>query len=292
MSVSYYQNKVNQLDKEIADLETKIAAESKIEADKSMRILNTQKSITKYTSALTVSMRMRQIEGYNREIARAQKKRADLQKKQADKRSQRAKYAIDLQREIEKENQKNLLEQKKIQDMYEQKVEALTKSLNEALASNSSSTNLYNQTDQTEYDVFISHASEDKEPFVEELVHALRDREIRVWYDSLNIAWGDSLRSQIDNGLNRSTFGIVILSENYIKKGWTQYELEGLFNIEMTKGKTILPIWHNITKQQVMDFSATLAGRKALTTATMTADEIADTFVELIKSSNNDKTDN
>ena len=37
-----------------------------------------------------------------------------------------------------------------------------------------------------------------------------------------------------------------------------------------------------------MDFSATLAGRKALTTATMTADEIADTFVELIKSSNND----
>lgn len=292
MSVSYYQNKVNQLDKEIADLETKIAAESKIEADKSMRILNTQKSITKYTSASTVSMRMRQIEGYNREIARAQQKRADLQKKQADKRSQRAKYAIDLQREIEKENQKNLLEQKKIQDMYEQKVEALTKSLNEALASNSSSTNLYNQTDQTEYDVFISHASEDKEPFVEELVHALRDREIRVWYDSLNIAWGDSLRSQIDNGLNRSTFGIVILSENYIKKGWTQYELEGLFNIEMTKGKTILPIWHNITKQQVMDFSATLAGRKALTTATMTADEIADTFVELIKSSNNDKTDN
>ena len=292
MSVSYFQNKVNQLDKEIADLETKIAAESKIEADKSMRILNTQKSITKYTSALTVSMRMRQIEGYNREMARAQQKRADLQKKQADKRSQRAKYAIDLQREIEKENKKNLLEQKKMQDMYEQKVEALTKSLNEALASNSSSTNLYNQTNQTEYDVFISHASEDKEPFVEELVHALRDREIRVWYDSLNITWGDSLRSQIDKGLNRSTFGIVILSENYIKKGWTQYELEGLFNIEMTKGKTILPIWHNITKQQVMDFSATLAGRKALTTATMTADEIADTFVELIKSSNNDKTDN
>lgn len=292
MSVSYYQNKVNQLDKEIADLETKIAAESKIEADKSLRIINTQKSITKYTSTSTASMKMRQIEGYNREIARAQQKRADLQKKQADKRSQRAKYAIDLQREIEKENKKSLLEQKKMQDMYEQKVEALTKSLNEALASNSSSTNLYNQTDESEYDVFISHASEDKSPFVDDLVKALQDRDVIVWYDSINIGWGDSLRTQIDNGLKKSTFGIVILSENYIKKGWTQYELEGLFNIEMTKGKTILPIWHNITKQQVMDFSAPLAGRKALTTATMTADEIADTFVELIKSSNNDKTDN
>ena len=283
MNASYYQDKVNRLDKEIADLETKIAAESKIEADKSMRILNTRKSITKYTSASTVNMKMRQIDGYNRDIAKAQQKRAELQKKQADKRSQRARYAVELQREIEKESKKNLHEQKKMQDMYEQKVEALTKSLNEALAANHSSTNLYNQTDEAEYDVFISHASEDKTPFVEDLVKALQDRKVKVWYDSLNIEWGDSLKSQIDNGLKRSTFGIVVLSETYIKKGWTQYELEGLFNIEMTKGKTILPIWHNITKQQVMDFSPTLAGRKALTSATMTAEEIADTFVELIK---------
>lgn len=292
MNVSYYQNKVNQLDKEIADLEKKIAAESKIEADKSSRILSTQRSITKNTSASTVNMKMRQIDGYNRDISKVQQKRADYQKRLADKRTQRARYAIDLQREIEKENKKNLLEQKKMQDMYEQKVEALTKSLNEALASNQPSTNLYNQTDESEYDVFISHASEDKSPFVEDLVKALNDRDVKVWYDSLSIAWGDSLKSQIDNGLKRSTFGIVVLSENYIKKGWTQYELEGLFNIEMTKGKTILPIWHNITKQQVMDFSPTLAGRKALTSATMTAEEIADTFVELIKEYNNDKADN
>ena len=283
MNSSYYQNKVNQLDKEIAEIEKKIAAESKTEADKSSRILTIQRSITKYTSASTVNMRMRQIEGLNREIARAQQKRADLQKKQADKRTQRAKYAIDLQREIERENKKSALEQKKIQELYEQKVEALTKSLNDALMAKQSSVNLYNETDDSEYDVFISHASEDKTPFVEELVKALQDKEVKVWYDSLNIAWGDSLRKQIDDGLKKSRFGIVVLSENYIKKGWTQYELDGLFDIEMTKGKTILPIWHNITKQQVMDFSATLAGRKALTSATMTAEEIADTFVELIK---------
>lgn len=282
MNSSFYQNRINQLDKEIADLETKIAAESKIEADKSMRILEIQKSITKCTSASSASMKMRQIEGYNREIARAQQIRADLQKKQANKRAQRTKYAIDLQREIEKENKKSILEQKKMQDMYEQKVEALTRSLNEALSSNPSSTNMYNQTDKSEYDVFISHASEDKSPFVEDLVKALQDRNIKVWYDSLTIEWGDSLKSQIDNGLKKSTFGIVVLSETYIKKGWTQYELEGLFNIEMTKGKTILPIWHNITKQQVMDFSPTLAGRKALTSASLTADKIAETFVKLI----------
>lgn len=290
MNSSYYQNKINQLEKEIAELEKKIAAESKTEADKSSRIITIQRSITKYTSASTASMRMRQIETLNKDIVKAQQKRADLQKKQADKRTQRAKYAIDLQREIERENKKSVLEQKRIQDLYEQKVEALTKSLNDALMAKQSSVNLYNQTDDAEYDVFISHASEDKTPFVEELVKALQDKDVKVWYDSLSIAWGDSLRKQIDDGLKKSRFGIVVLSENYIKKGWTQYELDGLFDIEMTKGKTILPIWHNITKQQVMDFSPTLAGRKALTSATMTAEEIADTFVELIKSYDNDKT--
>lgn len=292
MNTSYYQNKVNQLDKEIADLERKIATESKTEADYTSKILITQRSINKNTSLSTYNMKMRQIEGYNKKIADAQRKRADLQKKLAEKRSARSRYALDLQKETDKENKKNLQEQKRIQDEYERRVQELTQSLNDALSSQQQITNIYNHEDETEYDVFISHATEDKEPFVEELVHALRDKDIRVWYDSLNIAWGDSLRTQIDNGLKKSTFGIVILSGNYIKKGWTQYELEGLFNIEMTKGKTILPIWHNITKQQVMDFSATLAGRKALTTATMTADEIADTFVELIKINNNDKTDN
>ena len=81
MNASYYQNKVNQLDKEIADLEKKIAAESKIEADKSYRILSTQRSITRNTSASTANMKMRQIDGYNREISRAQKKKSRLSKK-------------------------------------------------------------------------------------------------------------------------------------------------------------------------------------------------------------------
>lgn len=283
MNVSYFQNKVNQLDKEIADLEKKIAAESKIEADKSSKILSTQKSITKNTSASTLSMKMRQIEGFNRDMTRSQQKRAELQKKLAEKRSQRARYAIDLQREMEKENKKTLQAQKKMQEEYERKVNELTQSLNETLSSQSHATHIYEQTNDAEYDVFISHASEDKEPFVEDLVNALQERGVKVWYDSLNIGWGDSLRSQIDNGLKKSTFGIVVLSDNYIRKGWTQYELEGLFNIEMTKGKTILPIWHNITKQQVMDFSPTLAGRKALTSTSMTAEEIADMFVTLIK---------
>ena len=59
----------------------------------------------------------------------------------------------------------------------------------------------------------------------------------KVWYDALSIEWGDSLRAKIDAGLRKSRFGIVVISRHYIRKGWTQYELDGLFQKEMTSGR-------------------------------------------------------
>ena len=284
MDSRYYQDKINRLDKDIADMEKKIAAESKIEADKSSKIAAIQRSITKNMSISSLNLKQRQMSNYNREMNTAQVRRADLQKKLADKRAERARYSIELQKAVTKENKQNELNQKKLQEQYEQRVRELTEALQNATMTQTTPHSLYDENDITEYDVFISHASEDKELFVNDLVQALINRGIKVWYDSQNIEWGDSLRTKIDNGLRNASFGIVVLSNNFISKGWTRYELEGLFNIEMTKGKTILPIWHNITKQQVMDFSPTLAGRMALTSAAMTPDEMADEFVKMYNS--------
>lgn len=284
MDSRYYQDKINRLDKDIADIEKKIAAESKIEADKSSKIAAIQRSITKNMSISSLNLKQRQMSNYNREMNTAQVRRADLQKKLADKRAERARYSIELQKAVTKENKQNELNQKKLQEQYEQRVRELTEALQNATMTQTTPHSLYDENDITEYDVFISHASEDKELFVNDLVQALINRGIKVWYDSQNIEWGDSLRTKIDNGLRNASFGIVVLSNNFISKGWTRYELEGLFNIEMTKGKTILPIWHNITKQQVMDFSPTLAGRMALTSAAMTPDEMADEFVKMYNS--------
>lgn len=284
MDSRYYQDKINRLDKDIADIEKKIAAESKIEADKSSKIAAIQRSITKNMSISSLNLKQRQMSNYNREMNTAQVRRADLQKKLADKRADRARYSIELQKAVTKENKQNELNQKKLQEQYEQRVRELTEALQNATMTQTTPHSLYDENDNTEYDVFISHASEDKELFVNDLVQALINRGIKVWYDSQNIEWGDSLRTKIDNGLRNASFGIVVLSNNFISKGWTRYELEGLFNIEMTKGKTILPIWHNITKQQVMDFSPTLAGRMALTSAAMTPDEMADEFVKMYNS--------
>jgi hypothetical protein len=282
MNANYYLDKLNRLDREIVELERKIATESQIEANKNKRISTIQASFNKNTSPSMYNLKMHQIEREKKEMINAQKRRADFQKKLADKRKDRTRYSIELQKVQNKENQKMLQTQRMMQEQYERRVKELTTVLQISTSSQNGQYNLYDQIEDVEYDVFISHATEDKKTFVEDLVNALREKAVKVWYDSLNIKWGDSLRTQIDNGLKKSAFGIVVLSENYIEKGWTRYELEGLFNIEMTQGKTILPIWHNITKQQVMNFSPTLAGRMALSSALMTPDEIAEEFVKLL----------
>ena len=60
---------------------------------------------------------------------------------------------------------------------------------------------------EREYDVFISHAYEDKESFVRRLTQALAERDLRVWYDEFELHVGDSLRRKIDAGLANSRFG-------------------------------------------------------------------------------------
>lgn len=92
------------------------------------------------------------------------------------------------------------------------------------------------------------------------------------------------MRERIDDGLKRSKFGIVVLSTDYITDGkyWTKAELDGLFQLESINGKTLLPIWHNLTKKQVMEFSPIIANKKAMNTATMTAEEIAIELVGLV----------
>lgn len=114
------------------------------------------------------------------------------------------------------------------------------------------------------YDVFISHASEDKEPFVRNLASELRDAGISVWYDEFSLKWGDGLRRSIDRGLRESRYGLVVLSPDFFRKDWPQDELEGLFALESGEAPKILPIWHNLDRKQVAEFSPMLAGRLAV----------------------------
>jgi TIR domain len=115
-----------------------------------------------------------------------------------------------------------------------------------------------------EWDVFISHASEDKNAIARPLAEALRARELRVWYDEFSLTVGDSLRKKIDQGLANSRFGIVILSPHFFEKHWPEQELNGLATREVGGQKVILPVWHGVGFDGVRKYSPTLADRIAV----------------------------
>ena len=114
-----------------------------------------------------------------------------------------------------------------------------------------------------QWDVFISHASEDKESFVRPLARALNNTGLLVWFDETALTVGDSLRGKIDEGLAQSRYGIVVLSPNFFAKRWPQQELDGLASKEVSGIKVILPIWHNIDFAGIQANSPMLAGRLA-----------------------------
>jgi hypothetical protein len=113
--------------------------------------------------------------------------------------------------------------------------------------------------------LFVSHASEDKDTIARPLAVALIEGGFQVWFDEFSLSLGDSLKKQIDNGLSQCDFGIVILSPAFFSKHWPQEELDGLAAVESTrKKKVILPIWHEVTLQEVAEWSPTLAGKIAI----------------------------
>ncbi len=132
------------------------------------------------------------------------------------------------------------------------------------------------------YDVFISHASEDKDDLVRPLAHALQEVGLDVWYDEFELRIGDSLRRKIDRGLANSRFGVVVLSESFFKKGWPNYELDGLVTKGVAGEQILLPIWHNISKAQVIAFSPSLADKLGRSTSTYTVEEIAAEIFEVV----------
>lgn len=283
MSVEQAQRTVNQIDKDIADLEKKMADLVKKEAEKTKKIGDIQRSITRNTSQSTVQSKMRQIESCQKELSRILSDKASINQKLADKRKRRVDAVGKLQKEEVTQAKKVEKQQKNIYAAYERQIEELTKQIQMSENIVKNEKNIFDSDSEEDYDVFVSHATEDKESFSDEFVSILQQKfNLNVWYDAVSIKWGDSIRTEIDKGLKKSKFGVVILSRSYISKYWTNYELEGLFQRESNGGKLILPIWHNITKQEVQQFSPSLAGKMAMNTAIMTPDEIAEKLNELL----------
>lgn len=278
MSADQYQRTVNSLDKDIADLEKKKATAEKKAADAQKKADGV--SIPKNASVATLKSKMSQIGRYRAVVAKETANSADYSKKIADKREKRNKAYTQLQKEEQKEQRKQIVEAQKIRQSYERQISELQSMIAPTISRMDDAT----LDNEPEYDVFVSHAWEDKEDFVNEFVDALTKLGIKVWYDKTQIKWGDSMRKRIDEGLKKSRFGVAVLSPSYIADGkyWTKAELDGLFQLESVGGKMLLPIWHNLKKTEVMAYSPIIASKLAMTTATMTPQEIAEELCKML----------
>ena len=132
------------------------------------------------------------------------------------------------------------------------------------------------------WDVFLSHAGEDKADVAVPLAEALRDLGVSVWLDAMELRVGDSLRRRIDQGIASSRFGIVICSRAFFAKGWPQYELDGLVTRTVAGQQKILPIWHGVAHDDVMAASPSLADKVALDTTSTTIEDIAEQIASVV----------
>lgn len=114
------------------------------------------------------------------------------------------------------------------------------------------------------YDLFISHASEDKDAIVRPLATILERLSVRVWYDEFSLQLGDSLTALIDKGLQESRYGLVVLSKAFLSKKWPEYEYRSLMTREIDGERVILPLWYDVTKDDIKNFSLYLADIMAL----------------------------
>lgn len=257
---------INTIEKSIHSIDTNISRKSKeangiltkISREKDLkRVITYQKNLTKK----------------NEEINKLEKDKSTKSKFLADKQKRKLDFQSKLNKEEQKERDKTKKEQKEMLSLQQQITREME--IQKIQSLHSIDALKPQQIEQANYDVFVSHASEDKEEFVRDFVKCLQENGIRVWYDEFTLRVGDSLRRSIDNGLRNSRYGIVVLSEAFFSKEWPQRELDGLFAREINGEKVILPIWHKISKNEVLKFSPLIADMLALNTASFTIEEIA-----------------
>lgn len=134
-----------------------------------------------------------------------------------------------------------------------------------------------NKKELIEYDVFLSHSNLDKEEYVSELSDKLTNKGLKVFEDEKVFEMGQSQTQMMNMGILNSRFVVVFLSRNFIKSGWSKYEFISFLNREINeKNIIILPIWHDISIEEVREYNPYLVDKHALSTSKYTIDEMVE----------------
>jgi hypothetical protein len=271
-SIAGVDREIHNYQQQISSVSNSIASKQR-DAHRILENINREKNLTRIISL------QKDLTRKNEEISRLEKDKANKEKSLADKQKRKYDYQLQLTNEEKREREKTKREQQEILSVQQQISREME---NQKFLSRQSLVSLKPVIALRQYDVFVSHASEDKEDFVRPFANALVQKGLTVWYDEFELKVGDSLRRSIDNGLKNSKYGIVVLSEFFFKKEWPQKELDGLFAREVNGEKVILPLWHKISKNEVLGYSPLIADMVALNTSNFTIEELAKEIASVV----------
>jgi len=125
--------------------------------------------------------------------------------------------------------------------------------------------------DPREYDSFLSYARIDGAEAANELRRELDDLGVSVWFDEVAIIPGRSQSLQMDAGLRKARSGIALMTPAYLAgRFWTERELGALLGKD-----TLIPILHNVSFEDVKQYSGILPDLAGFTTAQDSIPDIA-----------------
>jgi TIR domain len=151
------------------------------------------------------------------------------------------------------------------------------------LASESVGLRVPEQTLSQPHDVFICHACDDCEPFVRPFVAMLHQLGLSVLYENCSLQSDDNVSRKIDDSIERSRYGIVIISKAFIDGISSKSELQGLVDRDADQDMKLLAIWHGVTNVEVAGLNRSLLDKFAINAGFVDASEIAIQISPLVR---------
>ncbi len=93
-----------------------------------------------------------------------------------------------------------------------------------------------------DFDIFISHASEDKDVIARPIFAACAKLGMKAFLDEAHIGWGQSFTHKINTALGSARTVLAIVSQVSVTKEWPVTEVNTALSFEVTGQKKVVPL--------------------------------------------------
>jgi RNA-directed DNA polymerase len=93
-----------------------------------------------------------------------------------------------------------------------------------------------------DFDVFISHASEDKDAVARPIFEALEAIGVSVFFDENHINWGENYTAKINTALGAAKYVLAVITSTSVAKDWPVLEVNAALALEASGKKAVLPL--------------------------------------------------